>query len=122
MAAPNLPASTPPRTLPLVVWCQFAFLVRMVIAEQMRPVRLGAEIAHLLRADADTRGIEGATTMRYDGAFERSRQVAVDGYVGCDSSCARTTSTNTKGRESSSTATPCESRARTSTPTSASMR
>jgi pyruvate/2-oxoglutarate dehydrogenase complex dihydrolipoamide dehydrogenase (E3) component len=36
------------------------------------------EIAHLLRADADTFGIEGATTMRYDAAFERSRQVAVE--------------------------------------------
>src|SRR3954469_20869985 len=37
-----------------------------------------AEIAHLLRTDADTFGIEGATTMRYDAAFERSRQVAVE--------------------------------------------
>jgi dihydrolipoamide dehydrogenase len=37
-----------------------------------------AEIAHLLRGDADTFGIEGTTTMRYDAAFERSRQVAVE--------------------------------------------
>jgi dihydrolipoamide dehydrogenase len=37
-----------------------------------------AEIAHLLRTDADTFGIEGATTMRDDAAFERSRRVAVE--------------------------------------------
>ena len=44
-----------------------------------RPALLrNAEIAHLLRTDADTFGIEGATTMRYDAAFERSRRVAVD--------------------------------------------
>lgn len=35
-----------------------------------------AEIAHLLRFDADKFGIEGVTTMRYLAAFERSRQVA----------------------------------------------
>jgi dihydrolipoamide dehydrogenase len=33
-----------------------------------------AEIAHLLRVDADRFGNEGATTMRYDAAFERSRR------------------------------------------------
>jgi dihydrolipoamide dehydrogenase len=37
-----------------------------------------AEIAHLLRVDADTFGIEGTTTMRYDAAYERSRRVAVE--------------------------------------------
>jgi dihydrolipoamide dehydrogenase len=37
-----------------------------------------AEIAHLLRTDADKFGIEGETTMRYDAAFTRSRQVAVE--------------------------------------------
>jgi dihydrolipoamide dehydrogenase len=37
-----------------------------------------ADIAHLLRTDADTFGIEGATTMRYNAAFERFRQVAVE--------------------------------------------
>src|ERR1700754_511404 len=37
-----------------------------------------AEIAHLLRVDADLFGIEGATTMRYDAAFQRSRRVAVE--------------------------------------------
>ena len=37
-----------------------------------------AEIAHLLRTDADTFGIEGATTMRDGAAFERSRRFAVD--------------------------------------------
>jgi dihydrolipoamide dehydrogenase len=37
-----------------------------------------AEIAHLLRVDAETFGIEGTTTMRYDAAFERSRRVAVE--------------------------------------------
>lgn len=35
-----------------------------------------AEIAHLLRAFADTFGIEGETKMRYDAAYERSRKVA----------------------------------------------
>jgi dihydrolipoamide dehydrogenase len=37
-----------------------------------------AEIAHLLRVDADTFGIEGTTTMRYAAAFERSRRVALE--------------------------------------------
>jgi dihydrolipoamide dehydrogenase len=37
-----------------------------------------AEIAHLLRVDADKFGIEGAITMRYDAALERARQVAVE--------------------------------------------
>jgi len=37
-----------------------------------------AEIAHLLRTEADTFGIEGTTTMRYEAAFERSRRVAVE--------------------------------------------
>ena len=37
-----------------------------------------AEIAHLLRVDAGKFGIEGTTTMRYDAAFDRSRQVAVE--------------------------------------------
>lgn len=37
-----------------------------------------AEIAHLLRVDADRFGIEETTRMRYDAAFERSRQVAVE--------------------------------------------
>ena len=37
-----------------------------------------AEIAHLLRCDADKFGIEGDTKMRFDAAFDRSRQVAVE--------------------------------------------
>ncbi|OBF26006.1 dihydrolipoyl dehydrogenase [Mycobacterium sp. ACS1612] len=37
-----------------------------------------AEIAHLLRTDAEKFGIEGDTKMRYDAAFDRSRQVAVE--------------------------------------------
>ncbi|WP_396910969.1 dihydrolipoyl dehydrogenase [Mycolicibacterium sp.] len=37
-----------------------------------------AELAHLLRVDAGTFGIEGATTMRYPTAFDRSRRVAVE--------------------------------------------
>ena len=37
-----------------------------------------AEIAHLLRVDADKFGIEGRTRMRYAAAFERSRTVAVE--------------------------------------------
>jgi dihydrolipoamide dehydrogenase len=37
-----------------------------------------AEIAHLLRVDADKFGIEGTTKIRYDKAFERSRKVAVE--------------------------------------------
>jgi dihydrolipoamide dehydrogenase len=47
----------------------------------MRPAKAllrHAEIAHLLRTDVDTFGVEGATTMRDDAAFERSRRVAVD--------------------------------------------
>jgi dihydrolipoamide dehydrogenase len=41
-----------------------------------------AEIAHLLRAEADKFGIEGTTTMRYDAAFDRSRTVARDRVKG----------------------------------------
>jgi len=41
-----------------------------------------AEIAHLLRADAETFGIEGAPTMRYQAAFERSRRIAVERVQG----------------------------------------
>lgn len=37
-----------------------------------------AEIAHLLRVDAATFGIEGDTTVHYCAAFERSRKVAVE--------------------------------------------
>jgi dihydrolipoamide dehydrogenase len=81
-----------------------------------------AEIAHLLRTDADTFGIEGATTMRYDAAFERSRQVAGERVRGLRFLMRKTPSTNTKDRESSSTATPCASKAKTSTLRSASMR
>jgi dihydrolipoyl dehydrogenase len=41
-----------------------------------------AEIAHLLRTDVDKFGIEGTITTRYDAAFERSRQVAMEGVRG----------------------------------------
>jgi dihydrolipoamide dehydrogenase len=35
-----------------------------------------AEIAHLVQHQASTFGIEGAITMRYDAAFDRSRMIA----------------------------------------------
>jgi dihydrolipoamide dehydrogenase len=41
-----------------------------------------AEIAHLLRVEADKFGIEGTTTMRYAAAFDRSRTVATDRVKG----------------------------------------
>jgi dihydrolipoamide dehydrogenase len=41
-----------------------------------------AEIAHLLRNEADKFGIEGTTTMRYEAAFDRSRTVATDRVKG----------------------------------------
>jgi hypothetical protein len=43
-----------------------------------KAVLRNAEIAYLLRIDANKFGIEGASTMRYDAAFERPRQVAVE--------------------------------------------
>jgi dihydrolipoamide dehydrogenase len=41
-----------------------------------------AEIAHLLRDEADTFGIEGSITVRYEAAFDRSRTVATDRVKG----------------------------------------
>lgn len=80
-----------------------------------------AEIAHLLRAHADTFGIEGAVTMRHDAAFERARQVAVERVCGLRFPMRKNNIDEYEGRESSSTTTPCASRARTSTPRSVSM-
>ncbi|MGY4649725.1 pyruvate/2-oxoglutarate dehydrogenase complex dihydrolipoamide dehydrogenase (E3) component [Mycobacterium sp. URHB0021] len=80
-----------------------------------------AEIAHLLRVDADTFGIEGATTMRYEAAFERSRRVAEERVRGLRFLMRQNKIDGYETQELSS-ATPCASRTRTSTPRSASMR
>jgi pyruvate/2-oxoglutarate dehydrogenase complex dihydrolipoamide dehydrogenase (E3) component len=84
------------------------------------PLR-NAEIAHVLRADADKFGFEGAITMRYDAAFERSRQVAVELVRGLRFLLRKNNIDEYEGQGIFVDRHTSGSRARTSTPRSASM-
>jgi hypothetical protein len=60
-----------------------------------------AEIAQLLRTDADTVGIEGATTILDGAMFDAPDGSPRIGRALCDYPCARTTSRNATIREAS---------------------
>src|ERR1700722_13846051 len=57
-----------------------------------------AEIAHLLQHQASLFGIEGAITMRYDAAFDRSRMIATARVKGLRYLMRRTRSTSTRAK------------------------